>query len=1001
MRKSLCISAILMTFLQHTTAVRPSNCGFESCHKVKTGMLNVHLIPSSHLDLGWLKTVDQYFWGTKSWIHKVGVQYIYDSLVNELRKDPSRRFTLSEVGYFWMWWKELTTSRRDQIKDLVNAGRLEFVNGGWSMNDEATTTYQAVIDQYTWGFNKLSEMFGTRCAKPRIGWQVDAYGHSKALATLYHMLGFEGLFISRIDYQDKSNRLQTKNMEMVWLPSATAGSVTALFTSVLFNGHRSPGGFCFDILCRNDGLVDDKNSREYNVDFKVQQFIDLCEDQAKYYSTDNIAIIMGDDFHYQSAPSNFLNMDKLIQHVNAKQQTGSRVRLLYSTPSCYLKAVHEASVTWSTKNDDFFPYANDINSYWTGFYSSRPSSKYMERLANNYLQVCKQLHALGGLGDRDQVDMDVLREAMGVMQHHDAITGTERQAVADDYHAMLYDGLTSCEKTIKRALRKIATTGPDGSSSDDSAIDPRFNVDSCLMRNESQCGVSETSDTFVVTVYNPMSHTTSHHVRLPVLEPGYTVQDPAGDDVVSQIVPVPIMVQNLRSRNSKAKYELVFTAEGLPPLGFKSYFVTKGHEDQKTPTEDTDDSRRISNENMHVFLSNVSGHIQELQLGTLDAQKFSLWQDFLFYASDGSGAYLFKPASDEAVNITVDCGVHLLTYKGDVVEEVHQTFGPWVSQVVRLYKEDKHLELEWLIGPIPVENGEGRDVISRFSTELDNQEIFYTDANGREMVERKLNSRDSWTLEVNDPIAGNYYPVATRILIRDPDKGLELGVITDRPQGGSSLRKGEVELMVHRRFLTDDRMGLNEALNEEQFEQGLVVRGKHYVVITKSEVTEEEAINSTSLQKELVQKVINGPLLFVHPADNMTFKEWESTYLMTFRGLKESLPPNVHILTLEPWKDKTLLLRLEHLLEHEKDSKACKPAVVDIDDLFTPFPILGVREMTLGGNEYICDLKRMDWSYANKVCNKSRPICSRKKTTSTRIVLKPMDIRTFIVEIKN
>ena len=39
-----------------------SQCGYENCETGKDGMLNVHLVCHSHDDLGWLKTVDQYYW---------------------------------------------------------------------------------------------------------------------------------------------------------------------------------------------------------------------------------------------------------------------------------------------------------------------------------------------------------------------------------------------------------------------------------------------------------------------------------------------------------------------------------------------------------------------------------------------------------------------------------------------------------------------------------------------------------------------------------------------------------------------------------------------------------------------------------------------------------------------------------------------------------------------------------------------------------------------------
>jgi len=42
-------------------------------------------------------------------------------------------------------------------------------------------------------------------------------------------------------------------------------------------------------------------------------------------------------------------------------------------------------------------------------------------------------------------------------------------------------------------------------------------------------------------------------------------------------------------------------------------------------------------------------------------------------------------------------------FSGDIVDEIHQTFSPWISQVVRIYKQENHAEFEWLVGPIPIE----------------------------------------------------------------------------------------------------------------------------------------------------------------------------------------------------------------------------------------------------------------------------------------------------------
>jgi hypothetical protein len=51
------------------------------------------MVAHSHDDMGWLKTVDQYFEGTKEWYREAGVSFIIDGYVAELLKDPSKKFS--------------------------------------------------------------------------------------------------------------------------------------------------------------------------------------------------------------------------------------------------------------------------------------------------------------------------------------------------------------------------------------------------------------------------------------------------------------------------------------------------------------------------------------------------------------------------------------------------------------------------------------------------------------------------------------------------------------------------------------------------------------------------------------------------------------------------------------------------------------------------------------------------------------------------------------------
>ena len=89
---------------------------------------------------------------------------------------------------------------KDEVKRLVENGQLEFINGGWCMNDEAAAHYTDIIHQMSLGMRFLNDTFG-ECAIPRVAWQVDPFGHSKEQANLFAEMGFDGLFLGRLDYR--------------------------------------------------------------------------------------------------------------------------------------------------------------------------------------------------------------------------------------------------------------------------------------------------------------------------------------------------------------------------------------------------------------------------------------------------------------------------------------------------------------------------------------------------------------------------------------------------------------------------------------------------------------------------------------------------------------------------------------------------------------------------------------------------------------------------------
>lgn len=350
------------------------------------------------------------------------IELFKDTVVEELSKDPQKRFVYVEMAFFWRWWNEQNDATQQLVRTLVDEGRLEFVIGAWCMNDEATTYYQDIIDQQTLGLKFIQAEFG-KCARPRAAWQIDPFGHSREQASLFAQFGFDALFLGRVDYQDKDYRTEKKTREMLWQASANLDGDTArLFTGILHNGYGPPDDFCFDQYCGDEPIMDDPKLDGYNVDQKVSSFIRQTLEQANAYRTTNLVMTFGSDFQYSNAHLWFKNLDKAIHYINREQNNGSKVNVFYSTTACYVNALHNSNITWPTKSDDFFPYAHRPHSFWTGYFTSRPALKNMVRRANNYLQVVRQLTAITDLGDQDTIDaIGVLERAMGVAQHHDAV----------------------------------------------------------------------------------------------------------------------------------------------------------------------------------------------------------------------------------------------------------------------------------------------------------------------------------------------------------------------------------------------------------------------------------------------------------------------------------------------------------------------------------------------------------------------------------------------------
>ena len=91
-------------------------------------------------------------------------------------------------------------------------------------------------------------------------------------------------------------------------------------------------------------------------------------------------------------------------------------------------------VTWEVRQDDVFPLANEAHAYWSGYFTSRPALKGYVRTASAIFGTTRLAQALAAAKNESKVGgaerLQLLEEALGVSQHHDAVSGTAKQHVA-------------------------------------------------------------------------------------------------------------------------------------------------------------------------------------------------------------------------------------------------------------------------------------------------------------------------------------------------------------------------------------------------------------------------------------------------------------------------------------------------------------------------------------------------------------------------------------------
>ncbi|VDN06230.1 unnamed protein product [Thelazia callipaeda] len=552
--------------------------------------LEVIVVPHSHNDPGWIKTFEEYY--------EVHTQNILNNMLTSLQKMDEMRFVYAEMSFFEKWWAEIDEKSREIVKQLLKSGKLEILTGGWVMPDEANSHYYAVISQLMEGHEWIQNHIG-KDYKPKNHWSIDPFGLSPTIPYFMKMSNLSNGVVQRVHYSVKKYLAEKQELEFMWRQLWSGFSNTTDFTM-----HVMPF-FSYDVphTCGPDPKIccqfDFKRTAEgglscpwgiaavditnANIKKKAAVLYDQYRKKAQLFKTNVVLIPLGDDFRYDSKfewNAQYENYIKLFKYMNAEKEWNVNAR--FGTLNDYFQLVHqrlhEDKTDLSVLSGDFFTYADRNDHYWSGYYTSRPFYKRLDRVLQHYVRTAEILYSFTKIiqSERNIPSrfFGLLVEArrwMSLFQHHDGVTGTSKTVVMDDYGKKMFTALKNSEEIILMAtdilLRKQIS--PKFSSV------PRLSMEQYFKTFDSLPSKRTVNQKSEMILFNSLENSRVETVCVHVNNLN-TVVEIAGSNipVLQQIGPLIEFIDGDWVIDTSL-YELCFISM-MEPLSFKKYVLKAG-----------------------------------------------------------------------------------------------------------------------------------------------------------------------------------------------------------------------------------------------------------------------------------------------------------------------------------------------------------------------------------------------------------------------------------------
>ena len=1014
---------------------------------------------------------------------------IYENVVNRLSEAKQRTFSVEHVGYFRLFYERTTTQMREKARKLIQNGQLEFLNkGAVSLHDEACSYYSDIITNFRAGPDWFKSIFmdnktfielnkkKARSKDPKeypfhlsSAYKIDSFGHSLGTLHLELTNGVSTMLLNRVDTVEKRARGFENTLTFNWKYNRNQAkgqkqppNPENLLTYIMRKHYRYPLAIK---RIRNGAL----NPLQYRFPSQVKTIYTLLNDLNKwadFHYKRQMPVVVGDDFTYSGYNNDdFRRLDNFIIFVTSQGKTGrfQNVKVKYSNLRNYFNSVKDDFAKKAeskeekavTKNRDFYPYTNrvtrilDTGGTWTGFFTThswykRRYQSFGRNIRNllNFLSKKVLVAALKPGKKAKNIFPEIfiprlskVAEEMkwwtSVLTHHDAITGTSRRYVMQDYQANLEGKIRKFLRLISMSASNNSPRGPEGEHQIEflhcedynrhCLPDPEMNEN--LLKSEYYLGLFSAKTTWSQFFDWSLPENINPDYEWKMIDNG-------GNQLESWLEcekKSPVYIYHLNSGDwGNQRLQRRMAEHGLTdclrtfriPANTSNpeFYSLKYHQVPKNYQKKISKSTKffakkfiiedLSGNKEAVY---VSYNTNETRIIINWGQKTSVEIGWLLhfgimrdgrYQNDGPYVMNLENQHPEFLRIHNLRYIEHKDHLKILADEYKYGFGRIEVKIPKAQKNLPHpsmkaLEVIHRTNKLDViEKNRSYDIFTYYKMiDFSNLLTFWTDSNGLDLIERRFRVRKDRYTESPFRKEYNVFPINKIIYTKNYfDEKEVFGVVVDRPCGGLIAELGMIEVNIRRTTKASDNKGMNEH-SEEVNEEDI----KHTVVIGSS--GERDLLKY--IRREQIKEE-NRPVLAV-AIQKLKEKSLAKLNKILANGYLQANQKGFSFAEIfKDELDKNVQIGVDFEILNGKNSLLVTLVNLNDFDLATVEGIgLKLRRWVFEKEEGVVkfgEILETNLNYFG-VKDQGDSKALRKRVEEGKIVLNPLQIRTFVIEL--